>query len=169
MNWEAIGAIGEVAGAFGVIVTLVFLTSQIRQANKGHRSAAYQAYLERRSNWQKTIADPEVNATLIAGAFNPTSATEVQLQGMHQIMHLSMTFFEGAYHLWREGLLSDADWNSCSVMLSEFRATKGFQLWWPAVNDFFDPLYVEAVDELPATSTGLKRFLEAVEKSRELD
>jgi len=169
MDWNAIGAIGEAAGAMGVIITLVFLTSQIRQANKGHRSAAYQAYLERRSDWQKTIADPDVNATFIAGAFDPTSATEAQLQGMHQTMHLSMTFFEGAYRLWCEGLLSDADWKSCSVMLSEFRATKGFQLWWPAVNDFFDPSYVEVVEKLPATNTGLKRFLEAVEKSRGLD
>jgi len=31
MNWEAIGAIGEVLGALGVIVTLVYLAFQIRQ------------------------------------------------------------------------------------------------------------------------------------------
>ena len=31
MNWEAIGAVGEVAGAIGVIVTLAFLATQIRQ------------------------------------------------------------------------------------------------------------------------------------------
>ena len=34
MNWEAIGAIGEVAGAFGVIATLVYLAFQIRQNTK---------------------------------------------------------------------------------------------------------------------------------------
>lgn len=31
MNWEAIGAIGELVGAIGVIVTLVYLAWQIRQ------------------------------------------------------------------------------------------------------------------------------------------
>lgn len=31
MNWEAIGAIGEVVGAVGVILTLVYLAYQIRQ------------------------------------------------------------------------------------------------------------------------------------------
>ena len=35
MNWEAIGAIGEVAGALGVIATLAYLAVQIRQ-NSGH-------------------------------------------------------------------------------------------------------------------------------------
>ena len=31
MNWEAIGAIGEIVGAAGVIVTLLYLASQLRQ------------------------------------------------------------------------------------------------------------------------------------------
>ena len=31
MDWEAIGAIGEVLGAAGVLATLVYLATQIRQ------------------------------------------------------------------------------------------------------------------------------------------
>ena len=34
MNWDAIGAIGEVVGAFGVIATLGYLAFQIRQNTK---------------------------------------------------------------------------------------------------------------------------------------
>ena len=34
MNWEAIGAIGEILGAAGVIVTLGYLAFQIRQNNR---------------------------------------------------------------------------------------------------------------------------------------
>ena len=34
MNWEAIGAIGEVLGAAGVILTLGYLAFQIRQNNR---------------------------------------------------------------------------------------------------------------------------------------
>ena len=30
MNWEAIGAVGEVAGAVGVILTLAYLARQMR-------------------------------------------------------------------------------------------------------------------------------------------
>jgi len=32
MNWEAIGAIGEIVGAIGVIITLVYLAVQIRSS-----------------------------------------------------------------------------------------------------------------------------------------
>jgi hypothetical protein len=41
MNWEAIGALGEVGGAVAVVVTLVYLTRQIRQSTQATRVAAY--------------------------------------------------------------------------------------------------------------------------------
>ena len=34
MNWEAIGAIGEIVGAIAVVLTLLFLTMQLRQNTK---------------------------------------------------------------------------------------------------------------------------------------
>ena len=34
MNWEAVGAIGEIVGATGVIVSLVYLAAQIRHSNR---------------------------------------------------------------------------------------------------------------------------------------
>jgi hypothetical protein len=34
MNWEAIGAIGEIVGATAVVLTLLFLTMQLRQNTK---------------------------------------------------------------------------------------------------------------------------------------
>jgi hypothetical protein len=34
MNWEAIGAIGEVVGALAVVASLIYLASQMRQNNK---------------------------------------------------------------------------------------------------------------------------------------
>ncbi len=43
MNWQAIGAIGELAGAVGVIATLGYLAFQIRQNNELLRSESRQA------------------------------------------------------------------------------------------------------------------------------
>ena len=41
MNWEAIGAIGELCGAAGVIVTLVYLSTQIRQNSRALMAQGY--------------------------------------------------------------------------------------------------------------------------------
>ncbi len=41
MNWEAIGAIGEVGGAIAVVVTLAYLARQIRDSAQATSIAAY--------------------------------------------------------------------------------------------------------------------------------
>jgi hypothetical protein len=34
MNWDAIGAVGEIVGALTVLITLIYLATQIRQSNR---------------------------------------------------------------------------------------------------------------------------------------
>ena len=34
MNWDAIGAVGEIVGALTVLITLIYLAIQIRQSNR---------------------------------------------------------------------------------------------------------------------------------------
>ena len=38
MNWDAIGAVGEILGAIAVVATLFYLASQIRHANRESQS-----------------------------------------------------------------------------------------------------------------------------------
>jgi hypothetical protein len=40
MNWEAVGAVGEVVGAVAVVATLLYLAIQIRQSTNQARAAA---------------------------------------------------------------------------------------------------------------------------------
>ena len=51
MNWEALGAIGELAGAIGVIATLGYLAIQIRQNTSAVQSAAAQTVHENFAAW----------------------------------------------------------------------------------------------------------------------
>ena len=46
MNWEAIGAIGEIVGAVAVVFTLIYLTIQLRQNTATVKAATYQAVAE---------------------------------------------------------------------------------------------------------------------------
>ena len=40
MNWEMISAIGQMLGAIGVIISIVYLAAQIRNQNKESQRAA---------------------------------------------------------------------------------------------------------------------------------
>jgi hypothetical protein len=75
MNWEAVGAVGEVVGAAAVLATLVFLALQIREGQRAQResntlarSAAADRSFEQFSGFRRLIAgDPDVTRIWLAG------------------------------------------------------------------------------------------------------
>jgi hypothetical protein len=70
VNWEAIGAIGEVGGAIAVVVTLVYLALQIRHSTQATRIAAYhQAQEQLWSVGAAVSTDPEL-ANILARTFS---------------------------------------------------------------------------------------------------
>ena len=74
MNWEAIGAIGEVGGAIAVVATLVYLARQIRQSTETARVAAYHQASQQISSASTALStDPalaEIFATAVAGGID---------------------------------------------------------------------------------------------------
>ena len=51
MNWDAIGAVGEIIGAVAVVVTLVHLSRQIRLANIAGIASGYLGHPGTRELW----------------------------------------------------------------------------------------------------------------------
>ena len=43
MNWEAVGAVGEIVGAIAVVITLIYLARQMRQNSSALRSTTAQS------------------------------------------------------------------------------------------------------------------------------
>ena len=63
MSWEALGAIAEMFGAVGVILTLAYLAVQVRQNTTAQSSSTWQAIQDGEQNFDAYIASPE-NASL---------------------------------------------------------------------------------------------------------
>jgi len=68
MNWEAIGAVGEILGAIGVIATLGYLAVQIRQNTKSNRQAAARSTLDTINRLNLVIVErPEIADLAVRG------------------------------------------------------------------------------------------------------
>ena len=64
MNWEAIGAIGEVLASIGVVISLVFLSFQLRANTKAMSTQSQERNLdELKTIWSKFVDEPELAAT----------------------------------------------------------------------------------------------------------
>ncbi len=84
MNWEALGAIGEIVGAMGVIATLIYLAIQIRQNTQQQKkyelasqADAVNASAEAVRDARRDIyQDPELCEIWIKGMSHPDKLTE---------------------------------------------------------------------------------------------
>ncbi len=109
MNWEAIGAIGEVAGAVGVILTMTYLAVQIRQNTKSMRASAHQSVMEGSATMNALIAGDESVARIWrVGGSDDRSELSPDDRLRHQFM-ISQWFlaFEAVYIQHDLGSLSD--------------------------------------------------------------
>jgi hypothetical protein len=62
MNWDAIGAGGEVLGALAVLATLIYLASQIKQSNRFESAKHLDVHMDRIRQFHYEIAtDPETS------------------------------------------------------------------------------------------------------------
>lgn len=100
MNWDAIGAAGEIAGAVAVVLSLLYLSGQIRASKDAMAEAAIQNILDLTSNWLGRIAgDTEVAAVFVKGMGLTEEMTEAErMQFSAMLLELTLNW-ERHYYL----------------------------------------------------------------------
>ena len=111
MNWDAIGSIGEIVGALGVILTLGYLAIQIRQNTESVQAASELGLSNRSAEWMSMMAlNPELTTIHDKAAEDPNSLTpEEKSRFMWLVAELFM-IYEGHYQLYLRGHLSEMSW-----------------------------------------------------------
>ena len=158
MNWEAIGAIGEIVGAIAVIATLGYLAYQIKEQTKQYRSAATRERGQRISDSLYQLADSEH----LVPAFLRMQLASGPRSGAQAIVDLTGNELEDAsrYSFHRQATLQsmqtgwldqhlggpqrDATLRSLRAIIDQ--DGKIFEVWWGRLKTGFVPEFVEAVD-----------------------
>ena len=109
LSWDALGAIGEVVGAAGVLVTLVFLLNQLRQNTRalraeGFRSAAQMIH----APTTLMIQDPEMTDIYARGNVNFEALDRIEQDRYHYLLTQRMHAIEMIAHYHGAGLAGDS-------------------------------------------------------------
>ena len=110
MNWEAIGAVGEILGAVAVLATLAYLAIQIRQTGASARTQSYHLAIEQ----------------LVTGALQPgfmellfkSDSEDLTPDEALQLKSPLVCFIYGheiMYYLWRKGQVDDELWDNIFI------------------------------------------------------
>ena len=149
MNWDAIGAVGEWAGAIAVVATLFYLALQMRQSQKTERAVAQRDLLLRVSEWTRMVNQPgeEAYDRFVLGLHEYEHA-DAQTQ-MHVDMCVSEFVFiaEAALNMRRDGFFSDGTWNGIVGATTALLRTPGGQQWWKYGEQFIGREIVEFLNE----------------------
>ena len=150
MNWEAIGAIGEIVGAISVLVTLIFLILQIQQNTIA---------LQQQSSRESTSSLQQISATMmnpdVAAAISPayeeadaelTVAQTVQLEH-HMLAYLLV--LQQDFLDWSKGIHPNVNWESRIPFIEAIFIAQRAREWWKSIGrQYFTPKFQNLVDEL---------------------
>jgi hypothetical protein len=109
MNWDAIGAIGEIVGALAVLATLIYLAIQVRQNSELQRAQTHQQLAQERTlNMRMLIQDREVrHATAKAHFGKPLSVDEQGILYWFTILYLRI--YENELYQHSKGMIEDEE------------------------------------------------------------
>ena len=111
MNWEAVGAIGEVVGGLGVIVTLIYLSLQVRASTVASRVESKLAASQMYGDFiGKLIENPEINDVFVRGRKDFGSLEPEDNHRFSNMALQSFSLFSAGYFQYSHGTLNESDW-----------------------------------------------------------
>ena len=131
LNWEALGAIGEIVGATGVIGSLLYLAVQIRGDARAKRAATVHEQSEAyRDFLQMFSVNEELGALYLKGLSDFASLDDTELVRFSSHLGFLFRVFEENFFQWKEGNLDPDHWRGYEAPLSDTVAYPGVRAWW---------------------------------------
>lgn len=161
MNWDAIGAVGEIVGAGAVIVTLLYLASQIQQATRATQAASVQTASALDQEFLLVLGqDPVAARVWTAYTFGDrnTLSEDEQRQGYYLFASI-LRRLENIYHQHQLGTISEEVWRTRQGMHSAIAQSPAYaaHMQGPA-GTFMSGEFVAYMNQLASNegSTGLR-------------
>ena len=149
MNWDAIGAVGEIVSAIAVIVTLAYLAVQIRDGARASRSAAVTDATTAMQAWYQELGSNSESATLfLEGLKNPDSLPKRDQFQFVMMVHAAFLAFQRTYFLSHAGTLDVGLRDSIGTAIQAVNHLPGTMFYWQLRRAFFQPEFAAWVEDL---------------------
>ncbi len=155
MNWEAIGAIGEIMAAAGVIGSLVFVGWQMLQNTNALHTATSHSHMEIYTSLSMSIAENRELATLwSSGLADFSSLDDVDRVRFIAVASSAFRYYETSFVQHSKGNLDDELWNNIEKQLRDMTATPGVVSWWELRRHWYSVRFSSLVESLITSDSG---------------
>ena len=148
MNWDAVGAIGEILGAVAVLITLFYLATQIRQNTETVRTSAEMDVSKMSAEWAAlAINNPEIGEIWDKAADDPTSLTDSEVRLFLWFVMEYLLLSEAQYYLYLKGHVTEESWHVKASLSLGMIKNPIVRKWWATGLGPLSPRFREYVDE----------------------
>ena len=164
MNWEALGAIGEIVRGIAVVVTLGYLAVQIRQNTRSTRASMFQSLVEQIVNFNTTFTqDPELGRVYFAGLEDLDGLSEADRTRMAFALFSHFQIFQSMFYQHRLFTIEPDYWESWRELILMYYSLPGVQRWWQIRQNVFSKAFRDFL-ESEQPNSGVLSPTETVER-----
>ena len=141
MNWDAIGAVGEVLGALLVAATLIYLIIQVRQHSASINATTNQANLTAFNQLNIVLAEsPRLAAIIEKGSDTPELLTEEENLSFTWLCRSYLNLYLNLFDQYQHGTCPEFLWERHARELQTMFTSPGFQAFL-AIDTSYQDLY----------------------------
>ena len=147
MTLQDLGNIGEFVGAIGVIVSLIYLSLQIRSNTRAVKVSSYQQTSAAARDYNlKLAADPTLDALFWKVLNGVPFADEPERRRATLVFSTALLALQSVHYQWEQGLLDEPLWRGHLGSLERFVRMPGFATYWENRTYAFSPSFVRFVE-----------------------
>ena len=149
VNWDAVGAMAELLGALAVVVSLLYVATQVRESTRQARRDATRDLATRISDVSLAVASsPELGELLVKGGADLSQLSKGDQARYRGLMNSIFRSLEQQYLLRREGALDDESWKAVQHIIRDFADLPGTRAYLTDRGQWYTPSFLEHVWEL---------------------
>lgn len=147
MNWEIVGTIAEMIGAFAVVIALLFVARDIRQTSKSLSMSALRDTTAQWNQWSEMLATSNDLSDIVAkgnASYSSLSASEKLRYGA-----FIQSFFDNveSYRSLVVDYEADKDLTVLTSIVRRRISIPGFRSWWCENTADYDEEFVAWIED----------------------
>ena len=163
MNWEALGAIGEAAGAVAVVVSLVYVAVQVRHNNQLRRRAATADAVSSFREWSAhLLASPELTRVYQKGCEGMGNLDSFGRVQFAILAFNRLKTLEDLHYQYIKGAMDPDVWSGWESLSRGYVTSPGYQEYLADRHSLFSPQFQDWIDSLSAID-GFRRLQDFAE------
>jgi hypothetical protein len=148
LNWNAVGAVAELAGALAVVLTLLFLARQIHLSNRQQNLESGRALSEEFNRLNAVFYDLDQTGMILRtfSDWETSTAQEQHVMSMYLMQYVQ--HMQAMYQMWLNDAIDSSLYLVEEQTLLSTLANPGAAKWWELFQGMYSADYVERIGDL---------------------